>query len=240
MKSPAQKAFFQIMKRSLTEYMKTTARETHLAKLCRLYSSIPETRCLRDDCRKLCCSKINEAAPPNGKFMSLPLVYSIEYWNIDEYIRQNFTPDDCERFRDTERHEKLCVFFDQTNSLCRIYPARPLSCRLFGLKLPGLLWGLRFDKEAMDAVYCKGLEVLADEKYKEFIRHYCGLWDLMAVWSVENPVLTDEQSKITKEKIGSDNLYLLGWSEFNRLRCSSAEWLKENIGDFWQDYRQSL
>ncbi len=235
-----ERPFFRIMKRSLTEYTKTESREPYLAKLGRLYSSIPETRCLREDCRRQCCSKTSEAASPGGKFMSLPLLYSIEYWNIDRYVRENFVPDDCEQFCDTERNEKLCVFFDEVSSLCKIYPARPLSCRLFGLKLPNSLWGLQFDREAMNAIYCKDLEVPADGKYREFIEHYHGLWDLMAVWSVANPVLTDEQSRIVKEKIGSDNLYLLGWSEFNRLRFSSLEWLKENIGDFWQDYRQSL
>ena len=228
------------MKHSFTEYTKLKVPNSYIEKLARLYSSIPNTRCLRDDCRRQCCSKLEESMPSTGRFMSLPLIYSVEYWNIDGYIRENFSSDDWERFYDTERCKKLCVFFDESGSHCRIYPARPLACRLFGLDLPNYLWGMEFSKEAMNAVYCKDLEVLEPEKYKKFIEHYYDLWDLMALWSIDNPVLTKEQSAVLKERNGFDNLYLLGWTEFNRLRFSSLEWLKENIVEFWKDYRQSL
>ena len=228
------------MKYLLTECTKRAVSRIYFERLESLYSSIPATRCLGSDCHRQCCSKLKGTIPGQGASTSLPLVYSIEYWNIDKYLRENFGPGELERFYPTERDEQLCVFFDEEASLCGIYHARPLSCRLFGLRLPNMLWGIDCDDGATDAVFCKEVEVLNSEKYEKFLDQYKSYWDLIALWSVDNPVLTVEQGRILKKQIGFDNIYLLGWVEFNLLRSASPAWLERNINKFWEDHGNSL
>ena len=224
----------------LTECTKTDISTESIDELYELYSWVPQTQCLRSDCRKQCCSKTDESVMPNGKFMSLPLIYSVEYWNIDSYIRENLGHDVWEKFYMPKQRSRLCVFFDEASLNCTIYPARPLSCRLFGLDLPNTLWGLEFEQEAMKNILCKSIKMIEPEKYKQFVKNYQRIWERMAILSVRNPVLTKEQSQAVKEQIGYEDIYLLGWLEFNRLRFSNKEWFKKELGNFWSDYEQSL
>ncbi len=62
----------------------------------------------------------------------------------------------------------------------------------------------------------------------------------MAIWSVENPINNNENKEIIKKQTKFESLYLLGWMEFNRLRFLSVERLKEDFGEFWKSYKESI
>ena len=62
-----------------------------LARLKALYSSIPPTECLESSCADWCCSRLPEAIDKGGHFISLPLIYSIEFLNIRDHVEKNLS-----------------------------------------------------------------------------------------------------------------------------------------------------
>lgn len=89
-----------------------------------LYSRLPETVC--EKCAT-CCT-----VPPPG--------YLIEFLNVYKYIRDHLKDRQSRIIEDTIRFFFLelvdinikCPFLDGSGN-CRVYPVRPLSCRIFGL-----------------------------------------------------------------------------------------------------------
>jgi Fe-S-cluster containining protein len=89
-----------------------------------VYQRLPETTC--DRCAT-CCT-----VPPPG--------YLIEFLNLFRYVRDNLKTSQREIMENTLRYFFLelvdinvkCPFLDGSNN-CKVYPVRPLSCRMFGL-----------------------------------------------------------------------------------------------------------
>lgn len=109
-----------------------------LIRLNRIYQKIPETKCPR--CND-CCKKYN-----------INNVYSIEYLNILNYVKNCFSQDKRAKLLSLakinlfikQRYKNkgikkgkvrlCCIFIDEKNKCCSIYEYRPLTCRLLGLE----------------------------------------------------------------------------------------------------------
>lgn len=124
-----------VVKLIINQLNKSTGRKGH-AKLKKIYAQIPKTKCLK--CGE--CCHWYRVAP----------VYSVEYFNILNYIKKNFTPDVISKFYafakinlgseqiygDRKKRPKkwrTCIFLDTQNRTCKIYECRPFVCRFYGL-----------------------------------------------------------------------------------------------------------
>ena len=119
-----------------------------------LYDSIPPTKCLETSCADWCCSRLPSAVNEKGHFISLPLIYSIEFLNIKEYVHKNLSSRQVQEFTDYNNKKPLCCFKDPGSPGCLVYPVRPFTCRVYGRRVPPIFFGIEYPSEAAESIFC--------------------------------------------------------------------------------------
>jgi len=214
--------------------------ENELLALNNLYNSIPPTRCLKTECSNWCCSRLPSAVNKEGNFISLPLIYSIEYINIKKFVYEHFSKEEIKEFFNYDNKKRLCCFKDINSPNCKIYPVRPFTCRVFGRKVPPIFWGIEYPPEAVDNIYCENCEVVDKNKEKEFIDKFPSYWQILAGLSVRVSVFDREKLNRMNKVAGVNNIFILGWKEFALLDNASIEWIEKEFSRFWEIHKKLL
>jgi Fe-S-cluster containining protein len=207
--------------------------EDKLLLLNNLYQKLPETKC-REKCGNWCCSKLKVLCDERGNFVSLPLVYSIEFKNIQNYLLNNFKDEEIKQFTDMKNKSLTCIFRDNENNRCQIYDVEPFSCRVYGHRVPPFFWGIDYPPKMAENIYCKDMEILDYSKEAQFINEYRSYWDTLALLSRDFSLFSKEKREIIKEVTGVDDIKILGWLEYNFLITASLDWFKANFANFWK------
>jgi len=211
-----------------------------LKQLQELYDSIPPTECLETSCADWCCSRLSSALDEKGHFISLPLIYSIEFLNIQDFVTKNFTKKQKEEFYDYNLKKPLCCFKDRQCPVCLIYPARPFTCRVFGRRVPPIFWGMEYPPEAVDQIFCKNCRVLDKEKEKTFTDRFPIYWQRLEELSSSVSVFSHDQLEAIHEVSNIKDIYITGWKEFALLSRATPEWIRKNFADFWKTHGNLL
>jgi len=182
-----------------------------------LLDSVPPTQCVKTDCGDWCCTKLDSACDNNGHFMSLPLIYSIEFYAIAHYIFNNFSDDEQSRFFYSEQKERKCVF--RNNGGCLIYPVRPFSCRVYGREVPDVFWGIEYPKGSAASINCPNCHAKDHEAESDFVARY---------------------PKALTDVTGFDEIIILGWYERCELLAANTGWFNQQFASWWQTYSQLL
>ncbi|MFC2140180.1 YkgJ family cysteine cluster protein [Candidatus Auribacterota bacterium] len=198
-----------------------------------LYKKIPQTKCI-EACGIWCCTKLKHLCDKEGNFISLPLVYSIEFENIRHYIKRCFTDEERAYFSDIKNKSLVCLFRDQKKGGCLIHEARPFSCRVYGHRVPPVFWGIEYPAEMAENIYCKDMEIVDYDEVANFLNKYRSCWDQLAILSRDFTFFSEDKRKIIKEIIGVEDIKIFGWFEYNFLLDTSVDWLKEHLADFWK------
>ena len=199
-----------------------------------LYATIPATKCLKTSCADWCCSRLPEAVSDSGHFISLPLVYSIEFLDIREYIYSHFSKKDINEFYDYSSKKPLCCFKDPETPGCLVYPVRPFTCRVFGRRVPPIFWGMDYPPEAVDRIFCPNLSISDKQEEIRFLDRYPLFWEKLSSLSASVSVFSKEQLQAIHEVSDVEDLYITGWKEFALLSSSTPDWLKKNFAEFWK------
>ncbi|MCD6460965.1 hypothetical protein J7L67_09920 [bacterium] len=204
-----------------------------------LYSKIPPTKCMKTSCGDWCCTKLEQAKDKSGNFMSLPLIYTIEFEVILDFLTENYTEKEIEDFRYPQKKSPKCVF--RTGKGCAIYPVRPFSCRVYGRKVPDVLWGIELPEGVADAVNCPDCVPVDKKEEDRFInRSYMEIWDKLHRLSRGIPIIKNECGKIFKSVTGLDELVILGWIERSCLLRKDIRWFESRFLLWWQSYSRLL
>ncbi len=134
-------------------------------KLNSIYGSLPQTSC--DRCGT-CCT-----VPPPA--------YVVEYLNMFRYLKENLShriPDILEKsvrfyFLELADISLKCPFLGE-ESLCLIYPVRPLSCRGYGLSKRDDFSGSRSEMEELAARYKEQYGIILPDEVVGFKLPECG------------------------------------------------------------------
>ena len=205
-----------------------------LLQLQTLYESVPPTQCLETSCADWCCSRLPAAVNEQGHFISLPLIYSIEFLNIQNYVLNNLPQEQIDEFYDYTNKKPLCCFKDRNSPGCLVYPVRPFTCRVFGRRVPPVFFGIEYPPEAVDNIFCANCRIVDPEKEKKFQDRFPLFWDQLASLSAQVSVFTPEQRKALHDVSNREDIYITGWKEFALLSRATPEWLRKNFADFWQ------
>ena len=204
-----------------------------------IYKKVPSTKCMKSSCGDWCCTKLDQAKDESGKFMSLPLIYTIEFETILDYLKEKFNENEIENFCYPKEKSQKCVF--RTNQGCAIYPVRPFSCRVYGRKVPDVLWGMKLPDGAAEAVNCPDCRVVDNKKEEQFIcRDYLRIWDKLYELSSGIPIISPDCRAVFKSVTGLDDLVILGWIERNELLRKDVKWFKTNFFSWWEYYSRLL
>ena len=204
-----------------------------------IYNKVPCTKCMKSSCGDWCCTKLEQAKDQEGNFMSLPLIYTIEFETILDYLNKNFSKDEVEKFKYPERKSQKCVF--RTDAGCAIYPVRPFSCRVYGRKVPDVLWGMALPEGAAEAVNCPDCVVVDKKKEERFIKeNYLKIWDELYNLSCGIPIIRPGCRQFFKSVTGLDDLVILGWIERNELLNKDLNWFRSHFLLWWESYSRLL
>ena len=214
----------------------STQLKSDLEILNKMYADIPNTRCVRGDCGDWCCSRLPGCEDEQGRFISLPMIYSIEYMNIKKYILSTRTATEVEYLAEFGNKMKMCSFRQRSAGICGVYPVRPFSCQVNGRKVPPHFWGREVTEEAAKGIVCKDCHPQEPKKEEEFIKRYTGIWDQLADLSFRNPLLKGRKQEIFKQMTGFENIYIFGWHEFCILDMKDEKWFEDNLKEFWAIY----
>jgi len=207
--------------------------------VCLIYNKVPPTKCMKSSCGDWCCTKLDQAKDSSGNFMSLPLVYTIEFETILDYLKENFKENEVEKFRYPEAKSQKCVF--RTNRGCAIYPVRPFSCRVYGRKVPDVLWGMELPEGAAEAVNCPDCVTVDNKNEEQFInRDYLKIWDKLYGLSCGIPILSAECRHVFRSVTGLEELVVLGWIERNELLRKDKKWFQKHFPSWWESYSRLL
>lgn len=206
-----------------------------------IYSSIPATKCVKATCADWCCTKLEESKDQVGNFMSLPLIYTIEYYAILKYIRETFTFDVQEQLINPSLKTEKCVFRKSgENAGCMIYPVRPFSCRVYGRTVPDVFWGLEYPEGAAKIIDCPNC-IPEDKKLEaDFVKRYSEIWDDLRDLSVGLSTVPDGCVETFREVSGINEVLILGWYERNELLRQNLSWYKKGFGDWWNTFTNLL
>ncbi len=209
--------------------------------LTKIYSTIPDTKCVKTECGDWCCTKLDESKDTDGNFMSLPLIYTIEYYAILRFIEKNFSRNEAERLCNPDVKTQKCVFRRSgENAGCMIYPVRPFSCRVYGRTVPDIFWGLEYPSGAAKIIDCADCIPENGDREAEFIKRYSGIWDDLRDMSFGLPVVADDCAEIFKGLSGNNEILILGWYERNELLRQKLPWFKNGFVDWWNIFKNLL
>jgi Fe-S-cluster containining protein len=211
------------------------------ATLNRIYSGLPGVTC---SCDKLgqCCELTEEEAADDWATM-YPL-YTVEYLNIVDYVRANFSEEDQERLLSLDEERPLrCPFLTEIGG-CSIHPARPLACRTYGVlsqddvdntrdrlqdEVPNV-WLTHFHKNESCTV-CPHTESEEPEKVEAHAER-------MATFAYDRELLDlakafdgldDDRRDLLIKASGKYRIARWTWGGFNTLWRKPISWLKKNL-----------
>ncbi|MCK5706782.1 MAG: YkgJ family cysteine cluster protein [Candidatus Aureabacteria bacterium] len=205
-----------------------------------LYKTIPKTQCTKTTCADWCCSRLPTAVNADGLFISLPLIYSIEFLNIKKFITENFQKKDIEEFYDYNSKRPLCSFKDPKSPGCLIYPVRPFTCRVFGRCVPPVFFGMEYPPEAANEIFCPHLKIMDKDKEKVFQDRFPVYWTELANLSASVSVFTIEQLDAIHRVSDVHDIFITGWKEFALLTSATPLWLEKNFASFWKAHGNLL
>lgn len=204
----------------------------------RLLDSVPPTYCTKSYCANWCCTKLAEASDKAGNFMSLPLIYNIEYYAIAEYIQKIFTHDEQQRMFYPKKKPRTCVFFRDKG--CAIYPVRPFSCRVYGRSVPDVFWGIEYPKGSAQAIDCPDCQVVDEDAEHRFLKQYRDIWNELYRLSTGLPVVPDDVVLLVQQITGMHELLIMGWCERNELLGNNQSWYRDSFANWWNIHSQLM
>ena len=209
--------------------------------LIELYRSIPPTKCERTDCGDWCCSKLDSSKDEAGNYMSLPLIYTIEYYAIIEYITHHFSVSMRTACFDPPKKEPMCVFRKHgADGGCMIYPVRPFSCRVYGRSVPDIFWGIEHPKGSAKAIECAHCVPVCRKDEDRFLARYPAIWDTLLELSLGLPVIPRGCDDIFRSVTGLDRFAIMGWYERNELLSKDRAWFESQFEAWWNIYSNLL
>ncbi len=212
-----------------------------ISRLQQLYRSIPPTQCGRTDCGDWCCTKLDSAKDKAGNYMSLPLIYTIEYYTIAQYVNKHFSARQRRAYFIPDKKDAMCVFRKQGDAGgCMIYPVRPFSCRVYGRAVPDIFWGIEYPKGSAKAVECPDCVPVNRKDEDRFLGRYCAVWDTLLELSCGLPVIPQGCDEIFRSVTGLDAFIIMGWYERNELLSKDRAWFDTQFEQWWNIYSNLL
>lgn len=218
------------------------------ARLNDLYDQVPGVSCRGCDQPGSCCELTQSEW--DAEYATMYPLYAVEYFNIVDYVRTHF---DTERQRELlssmDERPKKCPFLTDSRG-CSIHPARPLTCRTYGV--------LNREEQVIEATETHGDDLpkfwvsafLSVERYTvcaqtqlqepEKVEAHL---DAMVSSDYERRLLDMAQvvGVLDKERqaifeAATEKEVPLRWTlgGFNVLFFASASWLKTNFASFWK------
>lgn len=222
------------------------AAEQRRAALEAIYSEIPRTSC---ECDRLgqCCELTEEEM--RDDFATMYPLYAVEYLNIVEYVEAHFSPEERERVLGlTEERPARCPFLTASGR-CSIHPARPLTCRTYGVlrgehlmeaarRNAGLIpvrWIDGFLAIESNTVCLKSRVLEPGQVARHADRMVQGVYDrALAELSESAPLVDGQRRGLLKRLTGRDSISRWTWGGFNALVRSSQGWFRERFADYWK------
>ena len=211
------------------------------ASLEQIYDAVPTVTCACDRLGQ-CCELTDEEAADDWATM-YPL-YAVEYLNIVDHVRENFSKEEQERLLSFDEERPLrCPFLTKVGG-CSIHPVRPLACRTYGVisqegvietrdRLEGevpAIWLRHFVKNESCTV-CPHTEIEESEKVDDHA-------ECMATFSYDRRLLDLEKSfdglddgrrDLLIKASGKYRISRWTWGGFNTLWRKPISWLKSNL-----------
>ena len=101
------------------------------ARLNEVYAQVPAVSCGGCDAPGSCCELTDEEY--DADYATMYPLYAVEYANIVDYVRSHFAPQKQRELLDVvDEHPRRCPFLTSEGG-CSIHPARPLTCRTYGV-----------------------------------------------------------------------------------------------------------
>lgn len=210
-----------------------------MKRLQEIYSSFPPTKC-KVSCGDWCCSKIEKLFDENGNYMSLPMVYSIEFLSILNYLKSQYSEEELHALLDFEKKKPMCVFRDSQNNACTVHKVHPFSCRVYGHKVPPVFWGVETTEENAANIFCENMEVLDEQKAETFRAAYPGYWNELANLSGDFSLFSEKKQAVMMAYAGIPDIKVLGFLEFYYLVNLTDEEFAEKFPAFWDVYSQLM
>lgn len=218
------------------------------ARLNALYDRVPKVSCAACTKPGSCCELTK--AEWDAEYATMYPLYAVEYFNIVDYVRTNFDFEHQKEFLSvSDERPKRCPFLTETGG-CSIHPARPLTCRTYGVlneakqvddaaktrqeDLPKF-WVSAFLSTERYTV-CDETQLIETEKLDthldgmvsfDYERRMIELGQLIGA-------LDPVRREIFEEATGKDAPIRWTWGGFNALCLSSLSWLKTNFASFWK------
>lgn len=211
------------------------------ASLEQIYDAVPTVTCACDRLGQ-CCELTDEEAADDWATM-YPL-YAVEYLNIVDHVRENFSKEEQERLLSFDEERPLrCPFLTKVGG-CSIHPVRPLACRTYGVisqegvietrdRLEGevpAIW-LRHFVENESCTVCPHTEIEESEKVDDHAER-------MATFSYDRKLLDlaksfdgldDDRRDLLIKASGKYRISRWTWGGFNTLWRKPISWLKSNL-----------
>ena len=214
-----------------------------------LYAQVPGVSCQACDRPGKCC----ELTGPEfqADFATMYPLYAVEYLNIVDHVSAHF---------DAARREELlemvderpmrCPFLTQAGG-CSIHPARPLTCRTYGV--------LNREQEVFDAAkaaqgqapenwlqvfksserytVCAHTALLEPEKREAHVK---AMWSFdyerrMVAMSQSVALMDADRQAIFQEASGKAQPIRWTWGGFNALVQTPLSWFKRRVAQVWSE-----
>lgn len=211
-----------------------------------IYNEIPRTSC---ECDRLgqCCELTEEEM--RSDFATMYPLYAVEYLNIVDYVEAHFSPEERDRVLSlTEERPTRCPFLTASGR-CSVHPARPLTCRTYGVlrsenlieaarRNAGLVpvaWINGFLTIESNAVCLKSRVLDPEQVARHADRTVRGVYDrALAELSESAPLVGGRRRGALKALTGRDLIPRWTWGGFNALVRSSQDWFRERFKDYWK------
>ncbi|MBT4138016.1 MAG: YkgJ family cysteine cluster protein [Candidatus Latescibacteria bacterium] len=213
-----------------------------------LYDEVPGVSCSACDRPGSCC-ELTQTEFDDDYATMYPL-YAVEYLNVVDYVRTHF---DSERQREflslSDERPMKCPFLTDTGG-CSIHPARPLTCRTYGVlneveqvdavaeahkaDMPPF-WISAFLSTERYTV-CAQTQLQEPEKLQTHLKAMASFdYERRMIALAEDVGVLDKERQqvfesITKKEVPTR--WTLGG--FNVLLLTPISWLKDNFSSFWK------
>lgn len=196
------------------------------------YEKVPNTTCTKTSCASWCCTKLASSEGDAQRFMPLPLIYSVEYLHIKNFLDEYIS--DWEHQFDFYRMSRVCPFKDPHSPRCRIYPVRPFSCRVYGRKVPPVLWGVKVSPEQISQIECPDVREDEPQKLGSFHAEFESLWWILTKASLETPLFEKDVQPVIAEVTGMPQILILAFGEFLFLQKKDRTWFESHFKEYWE------
>ena len=176
-------------------------------------------------------------------------LYAVEYLYIVHYIRESLPEEEQEcyfAFRD--EWPLQCPFRDLQRGGCRIYPARPFTCRAYGVLDQELVekavhrhegevpseW-LRLFRTYEEHLRCPNVQVTESNKLDNYMAgrvsfRYSRALEWLS-WKID--LLDAEKRRALSEVTGRDRIIKWTWGGFNALYFSPDRGFEDHLRSYW-------